>query len=61
MCRAGTCSNALPELAEALPEHARDARAEFAATFGDNQLYDRFEEVIADRCKWTLSTIASGG
>jgi len=42
----------LSELAGALPVHARAARATFAERWGDNQVYDRFEEVVADRCQW---------
>jgi len=47
----------LRTFADQLPELARQTRATFAARHGDNPVYDRFEEVIADRCRWTLAVI----
>lgn len=47
----------LEELALAAPAAARDERAAFAATHGDNQAYDYFEESIDDRCRWTLNNV----
>lgn len=47
----------LGELAGALPDHARDARAAFAARWGDNQVYDRLEEVVVDRCRWVTNHV----
>jgi serine/threonine-protein kinase HipA len=47
----------LRQMAELLPELARQARSEWAAQYGDNQMLDRFEEAIGDRCKWTLRVV----
>jgi len=47
----------LQELAEVLPGYARDIREAFAAEFGDNLVYDRCVETVADRCRWTTNNI----
>lgn len=47
----------LQEMAETLPDLARDTRRAFAARFGDNPAYDRLEESIRDRCAWTLQSV----
>lgn len=51
----------LREMAESLPDHARATREAFAARFGDNQVYDRFEEAVGDRCRWTLGSVFGRG
>jgi serine/threonine-protein kinase HipA len=45
------------ELATALPTLATETRQAFADQFGDNQILDRFEETIRDRCGWTLRSL----
>ncbi|MFW6067937.1 MAG: type II toxin-antitoxin system HipA family toxin [Myxococcota bacterium] len=50
----------LEELATALPALARQTRQDFAARFGDNQAYDRFEETVRDRCHWVCTSILAG-
>jgi serine/threonine-protein kinase HipA len=47
------------ELALRLPALAQETRAAFAARFGDNQVLDRFEETIRDRCRWTLGSMGT--
>jgi serine/threonine-protein kinase HipA len=47
----------LEELALALPNLARETREAFTASFGDNQVYDRFEETIRDRCLWVCTSV----
>jgi hypothetical protein len=44
-------------LALALPNLARETREAFTASFGDNQVYDRFEETIRDRCLWVCTSV----
>ena len=45
------------ELATALPGVAGAARAAFAQVHGDTQAYDRLEEAISRRCRWTLESL----
>jgi len=47
----------LEQMANALPPLARETRASWASQFDDNQMLDRFEEAIADRCRWTLNLV----
>ena len=49
----------LVQLAESLPGLASAAREAFVEERGDNQVFDRFEETIADRCRWVLNSIGS--
>ncbi len=51
----------LREMAERAPEEARATREAFAESFGDNQVYDRFEEAVRDRCGWTLRSVFGRG
>jgi serine/threonine-protein kinase HipA len=50
----------LEALALALPDLARATREDFAASFGDHQVYDRFEETIRDRCHWVRTSVLGG-
>jgi serine/threonine-protein kinase HipA len=50
----------LEEMALALPHLARETRHAFAASFGDNQVYDRLEETIRDRCRWVCTSVLGG-
>lgn len=51
----------LEQLANELPEHARRARQAFAENFGDEPVYDYFEESVRRRCHWTLTSVFKGG
>lgn len=51
----------LKQAAERMPDEARATRESFAETFGDNQVYDRFEEAVRDRCSWTLHSVFGRG
>jgi hypothetical protein len=51
----------LEEMALALPDLARETRQAFAASFGDNQVYDRFEETIRDRSHWVCTSVLGAG
>ena len=51
----------LEEMAERMPAEARATREQFAARHGDNQVYDRFEEAVRDRCSWTLRSVFGRG
>lgn len=44
-------------MAERLPSLAHETRAAWAMRYGDNQVLDRFEEAVADRCRWTLNVV----
>ena len=45
------------ELATTLPRVAGAARAAFAHVHGDAQAYDRLEEAVRGRCRWTLESL----
>lgn len=45
------------ELADELPGNARAAREAFALVHGDAQAYDRLEEAVRGRCRWTLDSL----
>ena len=45
------------ELATALPAVAGAAREAFAQAHGDAQAYDRLEEAVRGRCRWTLESL----
>lgn len=45
------------ELATALPAVAEAAREAFAQAHGDAQAYDRLEEAVRGRCRWTLESL----
>ncbi|MBK8996940.1 MAG: hypothetical protein IPM35_14490 [Myxococcales bacterium] len=47
----------LKELAEALPDFARDTRRDLATKVGENPAFDRLVESVADRCRWTLRSV----
>lgn len=51
----------LGEMAERMPAEARATREHFAAQHGDNQVYDRFEEAVRDRCSWALRSVFGRG
>lgn len=48
----------LEEWALQLPDICRAARAAFAAEHGDEAVYDKLEESVRRRCKWTLNSLA---
>lgn len=50
----------LEELALRLPEAASSARQAFAEAHGDEVVYDRLEESVRRRCRWTLKTVFGG-
>ena len=45
------------ELASELPGIARTAREAFAHVHGDTPTYDRLEEAVRRRCRWTLDSL----
>jgi len=47
----------LEELAESLPEVARQARSEFANVHGDEQVYDEVDRYIGKRCNWVKAQL----
>ena len=47
----------LGELASEMPAVARAARGAFAQTHGDAPAYDRLEEAVHRRCRWTLESL----
>ena len=47
------------ELATALPGVARATREAFAQVHGGAPVYDRLEEAVRRRCRWTLESLAS--
>ena len=44
-------------LAAEMPVHARAARETFATIHGDAPVYDRLEEAVRRRCRWTLESL----
>ncbi len=47
----------MADFAERLPQEATFVRREFAAQYGDNQVYDRWLETIRDRCHWVRHNV----
>ena len=47
----------LEELANCLPETAGKALQAFTETHGDKAVYDKLEELVRRRCRWTLNSV----
>jgi serine/threonine-protein kinase HipA len=51
--------NRLKDLAERIPDSARESRITFAEGYGDKAVYDKFERYILKRCRWVLKQLNS--